>query len=548
MKAKYIFLFLVVVLILGSAVSAETISGSLSSATFDTRTETGTGVSPGFGAPNISRWYTSQIEVLRGFELATFEPNNVFLTFDAGSPSSAFTTFSATSLAHPEKGILFTGYIGYSRAYNFAGVEISQYMYIQPDLSSPVTMEDLSGPDYVVFDFSKTALYNISVSDFNSEGLCGTTAGILCLGNGLRGFPGTYRTNIRQFFANNYTVSSPAGIGITGTVSKTINGTLQPSRIFVVNNTNKQILVSEPAISEDDFVFQVLQNAIYISALTPRPEYVNSSVMFALPSPTITPTPTPTGPPAGYIRTYAQNVDGVTSGQIHNSNILLRDVENNTWANWTNDSDGTGHIDTYSSHTIDAYGTATGYTSSSRLSLAPVDGVYELILFPTNYFLDPGTGNVNLIVLVNDLQTSNPLTYAPVSVTIQSGATIGGSTGAAGTETFVVPNNSVVYVTASKIGYVSGSKTITTSNFGPDTIRIELSKATVTPTITSTIPPGGVTPAITVDPNDPSLHGGDTSFKAQEMMNWLAMNGMQLVQLCFLVTILALLGVKLGGR
>jgi hypothetical protein len=322
----------------------------------------------------------------------------------------------------------------------------------------------------------------------------------------------------------------------------------KPSRIFVINSTNKQILISESVISEDDFVFQVLQNAIYISALTPRPEYVNSSVMFALPSPTITPTPTPTGSPAGYIRTYIQNVNGQTSGQIHNSNLMIRDVENNTWSNWTNDSDGTGYIDTYFSHTIDAYGTATGYTSSSRLGLVPYDGVYELIMFPTNYFLDPGAGNINLIVLVNDKQTSSPLTSAPVSATIPSGATIGGSTGVASTETFVVPNNSVIYVTASKIGYVSGTKTITTSDFGPDTIRIELSKATVTPTVTSTIPPGGVTPAITQDPNDPALHGGDTSFKAQEMMNWLAMNGMQLVQLCFLVTIFALLGVKLGGR
>ena len=75
---------------------------------------------------------------------------------------------------------------------------------------------------------------------------------------------------------------------------------------------------------------------------------------------------------------------------------------------------------------------------------------------------------------------------------------------------------------------------------------LELSKATVTAAPTSTIPPGGVTPVITQDPNDPSLRGGDTSLKAQEMMNWIAMNGMTLVQLCFLVTVLALMGVKLG--
>ena len=67
----------------------------------------------------------------------------------------------------------------------------------------------------------------------------------------------------------------------------------------------------------------------------------------------------------------------------------------------------------------------------------------------------------------------------------------------------------------------------------------------VTTVPTAPTGPGGTTP-VHVDPNDPSFHGGDTSMKAQEMMNWIAMNGMTLVQLCFLVTVFALLGVKLG--
>ena len=68
-------------------------------------------------------------------------------------------------------------------------------------------------------------------------------------------------------------------------------------------------------------------------------------------------------PPAtGYIRTYAQTNDGMTSGGIYNSDIQMRDMEGGAWSNVTN-SGGWWCIDTLPGHSLNLYAQATGYTS-----------------------------------------------------------------------------------------------------------------------------------------------------------------------------------------
>ena len=286
---------------------------------------------------------------------------------------------------------------------------------------------------------------------------------------------------------------------------------------------------------------------INISILDPASAgsyFVNN--WFSQLTPPVTPTPTTTWAdtapiPAGYIRTWFNAVDGTAGSVIYGAALNLKDVQNGSWKNNTA---GYSYIDTLPSHTINAYATMTGYSGDTRLGLPAADTVYELTLW--SGLLAPGSGNVNLLVIVTDATTGYTLDRVSLTATAPSGAQTGGMTGSAGTETFVVPNMSFITVSGSKAGYRSATGTITTTAFGPDTLRIPLSKLTVTPTITATPLPGQPTVAPTIDANDPSRNGGDTSPKAQEMMNWLAMNGMDLVQLCFLVTVLALLGVKLG--
>ena len=243
----------------------------------------------------------------------------------------------------------------------------------------------------------------------------------------------------------------------------------------------------------------------------------------------------PGSPPTlGTITTYVQAVDGQSSGAIYGSNIQIHNKLDGSWVNTTNDDDGTSSITSNQSATLDIYAQAIGYASASRTGLTPGDIVYELIMWPTTALLAPGANNVNLIIIVDDRLTATPIQSASVSVTIPTGATTGGSTNSAGTETFVAPNKSVIHVTVSKSGYVSASKIITTSDFGPDTLRVELTKATVTPTITATPLPGEVTARPTLDQRTDNQKDAD-------MMNQIRDAGPGLVGLAILATVMGLI-------
>ena len=197
--------------------------------------------------------------------------------------------------------------------------------------------------------------------------------------------------------------------------------------------------------------------------------------------------------PPGQVRTYFQNVD-ISGSHVQDSNIFIRDLTANLWHNWSADFDGTGYIDSLSTSRLSGYGTATGYDPASRINVTPGDFVYELIMVPTGLLLAPGTNNVNLIAIVNDRGTGAPISGASISTTIPSGAYTGTSTSSSGTADFIVPNMSVIHISVSKTGYLSASKVITTTAFGPDTVRIEMDKAVVTATVTQTPQPGELTP------------------------------------------------------
>lgn len=248
--------------------------------------------------------------------------------------------------------------------------------------------------------------------------------------------------------------------------------------------------------------------------------------------------------PAGYIRSAAQCVDSQTSGTIRTCQISLLDKEGGVWSNgsWY----GTYYIDTLPAHHIDAYGVATGYTSTSRLNL-PASGtiMYELLMVP-GYVPPAADGYVWLYVIINDLATGAPLPNAQVQVSSTGETTQSRTTGYNGQASFQVTNNSVWHVSASLSGYKSETEVVTTSSAGPDVVRIELYRTTVTTVPTGTVLPGELTPRPTQDPAGNPGTPGYSNAKGQEMLDWLAQNGMDLVQLCFMVTVLALLGVKLG--
>jgi hypothetical protein len=520
-------------------VSAETLTGTLGSAGYNstlfTIPQTGT------QADLITKLITMSMEGTSGTATLTVQQSSVG-TVDSGAPAGIAIPFTA-HLTDGAGAVLGQGTIGYQRVFNTAGTETPGFMWIYFSSYSPGSN---TGQQIVYLNYSHNAFRNYTFS--------GITDSASALPTGSFAFrhdsgaaklaEGAYNQLKDISTTADYTVTKPAGIGINGTVTKIVG----LSQAFVFSSTGTTI-TSEAVASENTFNFSVPNDQIIIGIYTSGGVWYNSSTLFSAGTGTPTPTGTPVGPenpiPAGYVRSMVQCVDGQTSGAIHGANIQLKDVENLSWSNVTARFDGTWWIDTLPGHTIDAYGDASGYTSVSRLAL-PASGsiMYELIMWPSDIPPAPA-GKVTLYVEVNDYDTGYTVPGASITVRDSSGATQAQTTGTSGTRMFEVVNNSPCYITVTKYGYITQTRSITTSVSGTDTVRVELMHTLVTTAPTNTIPPGGVTTAVTVNPHDPSVTG-NTNAAAQDMMNYLAANGMQLVQLCFLITILGLLGVRLG--
>lgn len=243
--------------------------------------------------------------------------------------------------------------------------------------------------------------------------------------------------------------------------------------------------------------------------------------------------------------TYFQCVNGNTNGRISGCNLYLQDETSGRWENVTDDDDGTYYITAATDHTLRGIGEASGFVTVTRTGLTPIDEVlYELIMWPeslvcatpgsciVNPAVDPGEGNVNLLVEVNDKHTGAGLAGAEVSVTETDGSTLYGTTNEAGIEMFFYPNSTTVNVCAAKDGYTSVCKGSTTTSFGPDTIRIELPRQTVTPTVTITGPGGE--PVETVDPRPETE-------KDQDLFNQIREEAPGLIDLGLLVLLVGLL-------
>ena len=162
-----------------------------------------------------------------------------------------------------------------------------------------------------------------------------------------------------------------------------------------------------------------------------------------------------------------------------------------------------------------------------------------IVLYP--YTTTP-TGFVTLYINTRDYDSKAVLTNVNLQIkNLVTLAVTGESTGSTDSVTTVVTNATNYQITGSKSGYLSKTININSGETSSKTVVVELSKATVTPAITSTIPPGGITPVVTPDPAGAPGDAGYSNAKGQEIMDYLASHGMELVSICFVVTILGLL-------
>lgn len=204
--------------------------------------------------------------------------------------------------------------------------------------------------------------------------------------------------------------------------------------------------------------------------------------------------------------THAVARDLYTGFAINGAQVDMYDVENSSWTNTTT-TNGEGSITTPLGHTINIYGSATGYSDDNLIGVPEVDGgYYSLLLTPTNlttYNTTPG--NLTLVVTVQDLQIPHQ-TLQGAEVTAAWGSQYAsGTTNAAGNTFFTVPNNTAIHLSAFKSGYASGSSThITGAANGGSTMEtaivyIGTDYVTPVPSVTLTTGPGGTIPQ-TVDP------------------------------------------------
>jgi len=528
-------------------VCAETLTGTLGGSTFIQTAFTGNVGSPTNSIPTMG--YINDIQNSAALYTVVVWPKHVF-SVDAGAPTGntvPFTAYLKTSYSgvRVDNNPVGTGIVGYQQIWDNSVPPVQQttgYYYV---VFYTWNITGRSGDYYIEMNYTSTAgFYNLSGSHLFSSVVSDIPSGFFGLGSvGSNGMVyGDYLESKSETVSADYTVTKPSGIGITGAVTKTGN-----SRVIIQNSTLYTV-AAENLASSNTFQFGTNAPQIYVKILTPGGSWYNSSLLFSAP---VTPTPTPTPIttiPAGYVRNNLYIWDQ-NDAQITGADVDVRDVENASWTNTTADADGWITIDTLPYHTVNVYAhypTAGIYLPNEILGLET--GYYGghnwvLVLYP--YVTTP-SGFVTLYINTRNYDTKAVLTGVNLQIkNLVTGAITGGSTGSTDSVSTVVTNATNYQITGSKSGYLSKTININSGEASSKTVVVELSKATVTTIPTATPGPGGTTP-VYVDPNDPSLHGGDTSLKAGEMMTWLAMHGMDLVQLCFLVTIFALLGVKPG--
>jgi hypothetical protein len=416
-----------------------------------------------------------------------------------GSNVSAVTHFDAYIGNTP----VGSGMIGFQRIFNWLGQEQIGYAYIVFNTWYPPTT--MTGTKILNLTFSDADLYYMRSTGYGSGG---SISGKTYINNGACG---NYEISTVYDFKNYYEITQPSGLGVAGVVNKTVDTKVYPSRVFFQNELTGAAFADEGSINNYNFNF-TFRNTSYLrlAILDPNGNWYNKSFQW---NSTITITPTPTPYPsnatnttlaAGYARSEIYVRDAITNGLISGVNINLKDVKNNSWSNSSSDTDGIFWIDTLPNDYININLDYPGvyYSLSAQNQDTPTTAgqtkTFTEVLYPIT---TTETGNVSYVISVYDKSTSATISGATVSASYMVGSTtkINGSTSnSVGTVVFTVPSNTALSITASKTGYISGTKII---NSGPDAYNSTIVYLTTATTTVSTTKTGVIATKTTVTGN-----------------------------------------------
>jgi hypothetical protein len=471
-------------------------------------------------------------------------------TVDAGAPSGNQmpvnfhqTNKTGTVLGH--------GVVGYQILFNNANPPVQTACYQYVLINSPMQLSQVPEEDpanhyttlYFGDEYTSTDFNNLTLSATNAiasmplgSAVVETTAG--------RAY-GAFSNNLDKSVYVEYTATKPGGLGISGSIDKWVGGVYYTVRGYIFD-VNGNPLASEGTATSNAWNFTTNATQIKIGIYA-NAQYYNSSLLFSAgagtPVPTSTPTPAPTIAP-GYIRTEIAAID-IYGARIYGTTINILDVEAGVWKNSTNDADGLVYVDTLPYHTLNVYGSYTliadQYLDAQLIGISTgYDGGirFYLVMYPAD--IDPGLGNVNLYVTVLDNNGLVPIPTALVKVGIPGNPTLSGYTSSSGVQRFVVPNQTVLHITAEKSGYQTGGTIINSGTGVTADAIIALDRITVTPTTTGYIPTGGITPVVTFDSRTPNE-------KDTGMMEIIRNAGPDLINLAIAATIVGLLGLMMKG-
>ena len=499
---------------------------------------------------NLTYLRVMDIEKTYGWSVLVMFNNHA--SRDSFSTGDVGASTPVTMRLHDISGtVLGAGDIGYQRVFNTASPPVEQpggFFYIDVISWDPV---GLTGDEIVYLDYNRAAVNNFKTIYYTTN-VCTDRSGMMyfdrsnnpTLGCNL----GDYIYNRAGSAKSQYTVTKPDGIGIAGTLNKTgSDGVTYNTQGFIFGATGN-VLSSQSGLSNASFYFTTNATQIKIGMFDSAGVFTNTSLLFTpgVPVPTVTPTPGPTVPP-GYVRNNLYVWDQ-NDAQISGADVDVRDVEAGTWTNTTTDADGWITIDTLPYHTVNVYAhypTAGIYLPNEILGLET--GYYGghnwvLVLYP---YVSTPSGFVTLYINTRNYDTKAVLTGVNLQIkNLVTGATTGESTGSTDSVSTVVTNATNYQITGSKSGYISKTININSGEASSKTVVIELSKATVTPTVTGTPLPGEITARPTYAPGcDPAAYDAAvcTRGKDSDMMNQIRDAGPGLIALAIIATVVGLI-------
>jgi hypothetical protein len=196
-------------------------------------------------------------------------------------------------------------------------------------------VSNLSGTQYFYLDYKPKDIYNATIQftggiDENDDPNYANIGS--CSGSTIGNFNTAYSilNNKDYSVSANYYATYPAQIGIGGYVLKTLGG----SGAYIFNSSGK-ILVSENAVSFNEYDFTTLKQPIIIGIKSGAGVFYNSSLLFSelgvIAIPTATPTSTPNPNPNSTVNGFFHFYDYSTNLDLKNVSVGYCSIQTPSW-------------------------------------------------------------------------------------------------------------------------------------------------------------------------------------------------------------------------